>query len=47
VVGFAVDAVLDTEGHDAPLAVYLVLTLPVSSHWTFLMTMFLSLPGLR
>jgi len=45
VVGFALDAALET-GHEAPAAVYLVLTLPVSSHFTGWMTFFLSPFGL-
>jgi hypothetical protein len=45
VVGFALDEALDG-GHDAPAAAYFVLTLPVSSHWTPLMTLFLFPLGL-
>jgi len=45
VVGFALDDALET-GQEAPAAAYLVLTLPVSSHFTGLMTLFLSPFGL-
>jgi hypothetical protein len=46
VVGFALDDEPETGGHEAPGAAYLVLTLPVSSHFTGWMTLFLSPFGL-
>ena len=46
VVGFALDDAPETGGHEAPAAAYLVLTLPVSSHFTGWMTLFLSPFGL-
>jgi hypothetical protein len=45
VVGFALDDA-PALGQEAPAAAYLVLTLPVSSHFTGLMTLFLSPLGL-
>ena len=46
VVGFALDDEPAARGHEAPSAAYFVLTLPVSSHFTGSMTLFLSPFGL-